>query len=210
MVARIVGLGCALLFAAPGMAVACQGTGNPVLDDTFKLADPGWGRADTIGNYTADGLALTPPPNGSAWRVNQNYTLKSGDWCVEVANPANLPSPPDEDNLGDVGIWFWGEDGQSFYTATISLDGTAAIDRLSKGQWSEVVPPVATASVRTASGASNELEIVVRGNSGTFLVNGAKIADFTGDPPANGGSPGVYGESGAQGTTWLFTRARLF
>jgi hypothetical protein len=193
-----------------GGALACQATGNPTFDDTFKLPDPGWGRADTVGDYTPNGLALTPPPNGSAWRLNQSLSLKSGDWCVEVSNPATLPSSPDEDSVGDVGIWFWGQDAQNFYTATISLDGTAAIDQLSKGQWIELVPPVPSSTIKTAPGASNELEIVVQGNRGTFYVNGSKIADFDGTPPENGGNPGVYGESGPQGTTWLFTRTRLF
>lgn len=210
MTARSVVLGTALLLASGGGAFACQATGNPILDDNFKLADPGWGRADNVGNYTPNGLALTPPPNGSAWRLNQNYTLKSGDWCVEIVNPATLPGSPDEENVGDVGVWFWGEDGQNFYTATIALDGTAAVDRLAKGQWTEIVAPIASPAVRTAAGASNEIEIVVKDKAATLFVNGTKIADFTGDAPENGGSPGVYAESGPQSTTWLFARTRLF
>jgi len=41
-------------------------------------------------------------------------------------------------------------------------------------------------------------------------INGAKVADFRGDPPPRGGPPGVYAESGGNAVTWLFPRVQLF
>jgi len=64
--------------------------------------------------------------------------------------------------------------------------------------------------VRTKPGALNEVELKVSGNAGSFFVNGAKVADFRGDPPPRGGPPGVYAESGGNAVTWLFPRVQLF
>jgi hypothetical protein len=136
--------------------------------------------------------------------------MEKADWCVEVVSPAKLPSPADETAVGSVGVWFWDKDSENFYTATITLDGQASVMHLAAGKWLTVVAPAAAASVKTGPGAVNEIEIVTDGNAAQFFVNGAKITDVSGDAPPNGGAPGLYGESGPTGTTWLFQRARLF
>ena len=62
----------------------------------------------------------------------------------------------------------------------------------------------------SAAGAVNEVEVLTNGNTAQFYVNGKLITDIHGQAPADGGSPGVYGESGPKSTTWLFQRVRLF
>ena len=209
--ARWIGVvGLALLLGANGAAFACQGRDTAILDEDFKNPDIGWGKPDTIAAYTQGGLVLRPPVNGSAWRWNRNFAMARADLCVEAINPAPLPTLANEDTVGDVGLWFWGKDAQNFFTATISLDGTASVDRLVNGIWQAVVAPVASPAVRTASGAINEVEIVANGNSATFFVNGSKIADFHGQAPPGGGAPGIFAESGPAITTWVFPRARLY
>jgi hypothetical protein len=136
--------------------------------------------------------------------------MARADFCVEVTNPAKLPDSPDEDAVGSVGIWFWGKDPQNFYTATITLDGRAAVMRLVAGKWVTVVAPAAASSVRAAPAAVNEIEIVTDGDTAQFFVNGTHVTDIHGQAPLNGGAPGLYGESGPKATTWLFQRARLF
>jgi hypothetical protein len=200
----------AALLGAHGAAMACQGRGTPVLDEDFKNPDIGWGKPDTIAAYTQAGLVLKPPVNGSAWRWNRNFTMARADLCVEVVNPSPLPSPANEENTGDVGLWFWSKDAQNFFTATISLDGTASVDQLVNGIWRPVVPPAPSPAVRTAAGAINEVELVSNGNSATFFVNGSRVADFHGQAPPGGGAPGIFAESGPKITTWVFPRARLF
>jgi hypothetical protein len=198
------------LCGAAGAASACQHNGNPLLDDNFKNPEPGWGQPDNVTAFTSIGLALTPPVGGSAWRLNSNFTISSSDWCVEVMNPGKLPDPADEDSVGAVGIWFWGKDTQNFYTATITLDGQASVMRLVAGKWLTIVAPAPAPAVKTAPGAVNEIEIVTTGDTAQFFLNGKLVTDIHGQAPANGGSPGVYGESGPKGTTWLFQRAQLF
>jgi hypothetical protein len=194
-------------------AFACQGLpagSPPQLDEDFRNPDIGWGKPDQTASYTQNGLVLRPPPNQSAWRWNQNFAMARADLCLEVFNPTPLPTPANAQTVGDVGAWFWSRDGQNFFTATISLDGTAAVDRLVNGSWQVIVPPTRTSAVRTAAGAVNEIEVIVNGNAGTLYVNGSRIADFHGQAPPGGGPPGVYGESGPDGTAWLFRRVMLY
>jgi hypothetical protein len=207
--ARLFAIGLALVCAASA-ASACKGKGTPRLDDTFKNADPGWGRADNVAAFTAHGLILRPPAQGSAWRWNQGYKMERADLCVEVGNPAILPMEPDEQSVGAVGLWFWGKDAQNFYTASITLDGKASIDRLVAGTWQDVVSPLPAPAIKTAPGAVNELEILSSGASAGFYINGVMVTEIKGEPPKGGGAPGVYGESGPNGTAWTFARVRLY
>ncbi len=204
---RILAVSIALVLAASSTAWACQAkTTAAILDDTFKTPDPGWGAPDEQAAFTPGGLVLKPPVNGSAWRWNPNYSLDGNSLCVSVINPGPLPGR----DIGDVGIWFWSQSPQNFYTATLALDGTASIDRLVNGVWHNVLPPTPSGAIHTKAGAVNEVEITVHGNTGSFYINGAKIADFHGDPPPKGGPPGVYGESGGTAVTWVFPRVQLF
>jgi hypothetical protein len=207
LVVRILAAAAALTFAISGGAWACQAKNTAaILDDTFKTPDPGWGPPDDAASFTANGLVLKPPVNGSAWRWNPNYTLDGNDLCVSIVNPSQAAGR----DIGDVGIWFWSQNAQNFYTATVSLEGTASIDRLVNGKWQVVMPPTPSGAVHTKPGAVNEVEITVHGNTGTFYVNGAKIADFKGEPPPKGGPPGVYAESGSTAVSWVFPRVQLF
>jgi hypothetical protein len=208
VVTRILIAGAALLLlGASGGALACQGKATAMLDETFKPPDPGWGPPDDAAAFTPGGLALKPPVNGSAWRWNPNYSMDGSSLCVSIANPAPLP---ERSAMGDVGVRFWSKDAQNFYTATVSLEGSVAIDRLVNGTWQVVLPPTPSGAVRTRPGDLNEVEVTVSGNTGSFFVNGTKVVDFRGDPPPRGGPPGVYAESGSTGVTWVFPRVRLF
>jgi hypothetical protein len=199
-----------MLCGTAGIALACQKHTAPVFQDDFKNADPGWGQPDNVAAFTQQGLVLTPPVSGSAWRNNANVSMAQGDWCVQVISPTSLPTPADEDTVGSVGIWFWGSDLQNFYTATITLDGNASVDRLNHGIWQAVVTPTTAPSVNTSPGATNEIEIVTDGNKAAFFVNGTLVTSLTGRPPANGGPAGVYAESGPKGTRWVFPQVALY
>ena len=210
MAAKHVAIGLMMLCGMTAVASACQKQTNPVFEDNFKNADAGWGQPDNVAAFTPQGLVLTPPVSGSGWRSNANLSIAQGDWCVDVVSPTSLPTPADEDAVGAVGVWFWGTDLQNFYTATITLDGKASVDQLNHGIWQVVVPPMAAPSVNTAPGGVNEIEIVTSGKTAAFYVNGQLVTNVTGQPPANGGPPGVYGESGPKGTTWIFRRVALY
>jgi hypothetical protein len=207
---KIAVIGLLALCGAAANASACQRDGNTILDENFKNPDPGWGQPDNIAAFTPVGLALTPPVSGSAWRWNANYSMARSDWCVEVVSPAKLPDPADQDTVGAVGVWFWDKDSQNFFTATITLDGQASVMHLAGGKWLTIVEPANASSIKTVPGAINEIEVVTDGGVAHFYVNGTLVTDIKGNAPPNGGAPGIYGESGPKGTTWVFQRARLF
>ncbi len=148
MIARGLLAGAALLLAATGTALACQGKSDPALDDNFSKPDPGWPASDNV-VVTPQGLVVKPPVNGSTWVVNGNYTMDGADLCVTVAFPATMPTPANEDTVGDVGVVFWKRDNDNYYLAAISPDGIAAISRSVSGQWTTIVDPIKSPAIKT-------------------------------------------------------------
>jgi hypothetical protein len=199
----------AVLLATSGAATACLGKSDPALDDNFSKPDPGWPNAENV-LTTPQGLQVKPPANGSTWALNSNYTMDGADLCVTVALPAALPSPANEDTVGDVGVVFWRRDNDNYYMAAVSPDGIAVVSRYLNGQWLTIVNPIHSDAIKTGPGAVNEIEVTARGNAGSLSVNDSKLADFRGQAPAGGGPPGVYAESGPNVTTWVFSRVQLY
>ena len=68
MTAKLLIVGVTVLCGMTSAASACQSRSSPVFEDNFKNADRGWGQPDHVAAFTADGLVLTPPVSGSAWR----------------------------------------------------------------------------------------------------------------------------------------------
>jgi hypothetical protein len=207
--ARVLFGAAAYFFLADANAIACLGKSDPALDDNFTNPDPGWPNGDNVAT-TPQGLVVKPPANGSTWVANSNYTMDGSDLCVTVALPTTLPTPANEDTVGDVGVLFWKRDNDNYYMAAMSPDGVAVVSRYVNGQWATIVNPVKSPAIKTGAGAVNELEVTAKGNAGTFSINGTKIADFRGQAPPNGGPPGIYAESGPNVTTWVFSRVQLY
>jgi len=199
----------AVLLATSGAVPACLGKSDPALDDNFSHPDPGWPNADNV-SMTPQGLVVKPPANGSTWAINNNYTMDGSDLCVTVALPAALPTPANEDTVGDVGVLFWRRDNDNYYMAAISPDGIAVVSRYLNGQWVTIVNPSHSDTIKTGSGAVNEIEITTRGNAGSLYINGTKLTDFRGQAPPSGGPPGIYAESGPTITSWVFSRVQLY
>jgi hypothetical protein len=202
-------VGAALFFATSGIALACQGKSDPALDDNFSKPDPGWPSSGNVA-VTPQGLVVKPPVNGSTWVVNSNYTMDGADLCVTVAMPATMPTPANEDTVGDVGVVFWKRDNDNYYLASISPDAVAAISRSVSGQWSTIVEPASSPAIKTGPAVVHKLELETKGNTGSFYVNGTKLADFHGQAPPDGGPPGVYAESGPTVTTWVFSHVQIY
>jgi hypothetical protein len=199
----------AVLLATSGAAAACLGKSDPALDDNFVHPDPGWPNGDNV-SPTPQGLVVKPPANGSTWAVNSNYAMDGSDLCVSVALPATLPTPADEDTVGDVGVVFWKRDNDNYYMAAISPDGNAIVSRYLVGQWLTIVNSIQSPAIKTGPGAVNEIEITCRGNAGSLYVNDTKLTDFRGQSPPGGGPPGVYAESGPTVTNWVFSRVQIY
>ena len=92
------------------------------------------------------------------------------------------------------------------YTADIFANGRIGIYRMFNEQWAKVLPAVKSPAVKSGLGATNELMVSYGGDMAAFYVNGQKVMEFRGQPPANGGSIGLFGgsEAGAE-NEWRFT-----
>jgi hypothetical protein len=137
--------------------------------------------------------------------------MDGSDLCVTVAWPAAMPSPANEDTVGDVGVLFWKRDNDNYYMAAISPDGIVVVSRYLNDQWLTIANPSHSDAIKTGAGVANEIEVTTKGNTGALYINGTKIADFRGQaPPGGGGPPGVYAESGPSITSWVFSRVQLY
>ena len=102
-----------------------------------------------------------------------------------------------EESGGWVGVSFWGEDADNLYAADLfPRPGTIGVIRLQKGKLLKPVPVQKNSVIITDPNGESEIDLVVRSNHATLLVNGKKVAEFTGNPPEGGGLVGL--DFGAQ------------
>ncbi|HZV05406.1 MAG TPA: hypothetical protein VE999_10010 [Gemmataceae bacterium] len=203
--------GLAALFIA-NSALACQGTTHPALDESFQNPDPGWGSlSEKFLAATPQGLQLRPSINGNAWIYNPNYKLDGADYCVQVTFPSQMPSKADIHSVGAAGMMFWFKDAGDYYVAAFGLDGTVQVARHSNGNsWFNLYYEQ-SAAVKMSPDATNEIELLISGDSATLFVNGTKLTSFDGKAPAGGGPPGLYAGGGeVSAMSWLFPRVRLY
>jgi hypothetical protein len=57
------------------------------------------------------------------------------------------------------------------------------------------VPPTKSDAIKTGLGAVNDVMLVYNENLAAFYVNGQKVQEFRGQPPATGGSMGMFAQS---------------
>jgi len=202
--------------ACNGVAVACQGKTNAALDENFQKPDPGWGHLSgnvggNVASVSPQGLVIRPVANRIAVLKNGAYTLDGADYCVDVAFPTPLPSPANRHTVGGGGVLFWFKDNINFYVATIAPDGSVVIARNVNNSWAILYGPTPSAAVKTAPGAVNQIELRVKGNSGTLIVNDLIVTTFHGQAQPDGGPVGLYCESGDTAvTTWVYPRVQVY
>jgi hypothetical protein len=83
-------------------------------------------------------------------------------------------------------------DRDNFYRFSISGDGYYMVDKRSNGEWELLTPewPESDA-IRTGTGSANVLEVVCRGETMTFLVNGMELTAVQ-DSDHRTGDIGLY------------------
>jgi hypothetical protein len=213
MFIRSILIGLAVLcFAGNGTAMACQGKTDPALDDNFQKPDAGWGKiGDDVFSTSPQGLVVRPVAGGNAWIQNTSYTLDGADYCVDLLFPAPLPNKGDRDTVGAAGTVFWVKDPDHFYVATLGPDGTVQISRKIDTSWSVVYGPIPSPAVKTGAGARNQIELQVKGNAGTLIVNDTVVTTFRGQSPPDGGEIGLYSETNASVVIpWVFPRVQVY
>jgi hypothetical protein len=93
---------------------------------------------------------------------------------------------------GQVGLVFWADDPQDFYSLTMVDSGSCGVQHYRRNEWRIPVMFRKIQGVKTAPGDWNDLRIVTQGAVATAYVNGTKLASFVGRPPTEGGLIGMY------------------
>jgi len=177
------GLLALLMLSTP--ALACEGS-SVLFEDDFSFADPAWGGFD--------GTAIENGVMTISIEATRGYTLENQagfyadfDMCVDVVQRNDDPG------TAWASLLFWGVDYENFYTFDVATNGYIKVSRLQNNRWLSPVEWTLTDGIVNAGETPNRLRVVVRGNVATAFVNGQQVAQFRGQPPADGGLIGVYG-----------------
>jgi hypothetical protein len=186
MTTRYLAAGLAALIAMAAMPVlSCEGT-STLFEDDFSFADPAWGNYD--GTSIADGaMTISVDPGGGYTLLNQASLYTDFDACIDVVQRNDDPDG------GWGSLVFWGVDYDNFYTLDVTTSGYVKISRLQNNKWLSPVDWTLTEGVVNSGTSVNSLRVVVRGNVAIAYVNGQQVAQFRGQPPADGGLIGIYG-----------------
>ena len=177
------------LFAAP--ALACKGE-KTLFSDDFREVDESWGvEGDSV--RVEDGRVVIKPDANTMYKLlYSGADLENMDYCVTVRMPNNTP----EDTRGSMaGMVFWAQDYSNLFAFEISVDGRVALERLSKGKWTNVLDWRKPEGVLVGPSSKNTLQVTANGNALTLFVNDAKIGVIKATHPEGGGQIGLIGQS---------------
>jgi len=166
-------------------AASCDGS-KTIFEDEFRDDSGGWPIVPEFIRVEDGSLVVTAPAQKMEKAINVTNSVKSGDICVEVAFK-NMPISP----AGSAGLLFWVRGPNDYYTLQVSPRGAVGIFRF-KEQWLPLRPMLEDSSVNKGQDAVNNLRVKADGNLVTLFVNGAKIREVRGDPPAPDWQFGVY------------------
>jgi hypothetical protein len=188
---------------------SCVGTA--AFEDDFRAPDAGWTRGlgprDTGSNaFFADNrLVMKPAPKRGRTIVYPSLIFRSAAICATVQSPANISSSL------TAGIAFWAADDRNLYALEIVPDGSYAVRRLIDNNWSLVVAKQQSDAIKAGPDAVNQLEVRIRQNNAEIYVNGAKLQEFKGQPPARESTVGFVVRNDGEGEyEWRFHNIGVF
>lgn len=186
---------CALALAGSAFALppalACKGPATLFSDD-FREVDESWGvEGDSV--TVDEGRVVIKPDANTMYKLLYSGTdLENMDYCVTVRMPNNTP----EDTRGSMaGMVFWAQDYSNLFAFEISVDGRVALERLSKGKWTNVLDWRKVDGINAGPAAKNILGVTASGNTLTLYVNDAKVGTIKATHPEGGGQIGLIGQS---------------
>jgi hypothetical protein len=179
--------------SAPQIGPGCKPLRAVAFEEDFKSPDPGWGIFPNTPVSFGDGQAAIKPAANRSWRqLYASLFFKGATVCTQVKSPTQLSNP---EGTADGGLAFWAIDTSHYFAAAIRPNGYFSINRFITPNWSRIVPPTKSDAIKTGLGAINEVMLVYNQNLAAFYVNGQKIHEFRGQPPATGGSMGMFAQS---------------
>lgn len=154
------------------------------------MLDPAWGEPSQIINVKDNKMVMQPPLGMSQNAINQGLIFEDIDLGAKI-RIAKGTDPAVE----YVGLIFWAEDYDNYYTASLAPDGRFGIVRRVKGRWLYPVSYRKHTAIKSGVGEWNDLHIQTKGNTATLFINGEQVITFKGQPPRGGGMIGMHGES---------------
>jgi hypothetical protein len=197
-------IGCG--FSASARA-AC--TGTPTFQDQFKTLDPSWGAPGTALSVQNGAFMIKPQPGYDQFALSQSNFYGDGSLCVSA-----IITAASDPNNASAGVIFWGVDYNNLYLLSIgpyNTQGEYQVQRLSNGKWLTPVGWTPDAVIKAGLGDTNAVEVQMKGNTATIIINGKQLTQLNGSPPSGGG---LIGLSGSLGTgvsgTFAFENFQFF
>jgi hypothetical protein len=195
---------CLLFALTAAAATPCPGT--VVLQNQFAAANANWDTSAATSSKPAlqNGQFVVAfiTPNTARTVLYQGDVYGDINLCVTITNPATQ-APVDQ----MAGLAFWATDYTSYYALQINNNsGQWQVSRLAGGRWLTPAPFQASTAIKTGAGASNTLQVQMRGTTATIIINGTTVGTVSGTPPTGGGQIGLFAQSAvAVATTWQFS-----
>jgi len=171
-------------FAASPAAAECN-PDTSLFEDELEFMDVSWGESDDS-LYVEDG-ALTINEYGGV--VNFSTKNEGANVCVDmtIADASNIPNSP-------IGIVFWWQDWDNYYSMFIWADGWIEVRRIVGGEQTTLFTEE-TLALKKGVGETNSVELDLKPKDATIFINGTKVKRFKGRQPKDGGVVGFYGIS---------------
>jgi hypothetical protein len=189
---------------ASGPALACKGR-EVLFEDKFQEEDAAWDISESEGATVTIGGGKLEIKANKEWSRMVLYgggTFREGDICVDYIMPQTR-------DPAVAGMLFWGANYGSLYAFFVNTVGEAKILRRQiakdKVDTSTIADWTAAPAVKKNPGATNQLRVVLKGNSASTFINDRPFKNFKG-VGSYGAQIGLFGWSEkSQPTPWQFT-----
>ena len=200
------GLAGALTFGGAVAAQACKGP-TTLFSDDFREVDESWGVEGDSVSVDEGRVVIKADPNTMYKLLYAGTQFENMDYCVTVRMPNNTPS----DTPGSMaGMIFWAQDYSNLFAFEISADGRVALERLTKGKWTNVLDWRKVEGINVGSAAKNTLGVTASGNALTLWLNDAKVGSLKASKPEGGGQVGLIGQSEkGKRNAWKFLQLKV-
>ena len=193
----------AMTFASAPAALACKGR-EVLFEDKFQEEDSAWDIAQSEGAAVTIGGGKLEIKANKEWSRMVLYgggTFREGDICVDYIMPQTK-------DPAVAGMLFWAANYGSLFGLLVNSVGEAKIIRRQvakdKVDTSTISDWTAAPAVKKNPGATNQLRVVLKGNSASTFINDRPFKNFKG-VGSYGAQIGLFGWSEkSQPTAWQF------
>jgi TIR domain len=178
---------------ASAAVAGCKSNTPAAFEDDFKTPDNNWtdlGAYPSGSNvYYENGQMVVKAVNQASRVITYpSLVFKSAIVCMTLQSPSAMKAM----NGTYAGLAFWATDSNNFYGVNIYPNGLYQLGRMIANSWSNIGSFVKADSIKQGPNAINEVEVALKGTSGSLFINGVKAQDFKGQPPSGVSTIGFY------------------